>query len=240
MESDQQITNMIISNERRQFTQRAINKLLGINIVSFTLSVFNEAVIGHSALGFAQASMELTDTVLAKGLTYSEKNDAQGKHLRASRQRQALYSTHVVTASIGIVEGIRLIGENSEPKVGNMVVAGIVGAVNTHFIYHKRKHLNKTAHVTMPTHETAFSDPIEVVQDELMDLPSPEAVHAMNENGTTAIALTNLVESGGGLLGPLMQYFSSQGSAAAAIASSAGVIGIMGRQIYRERNLSIT
>jgi hypothetical protein len=59
----------------------------------------------------------------------------------------------------------------------------------------------------------------------------------MNDNGTTAIAKTNVIEAAGGIIGVMSQFYYEQGSAVAAIASSAGVIGVMGAQIVRERSL---
>jgi hypothetical protein len=82
-----------------------------------------------------------------------------------------------------------------------------------------------------------MEDPLEVVQDNIYDLPSAEEVHRMNNNGTTAIAWTNVSESAGGLFGSVAQMAFGQGGAVAAIASSAAVVGIMGQQIWRERAL---
>lgn len=227
----------VVSKEQQSLFKHAVKRLLGINAVSFALSTFNEIVIGHSALGFTQATMELTDTALAGGLAFSHRNDVRGNHHRATRQRKALYGLHITTASIGIAEGVRLMHEGSEPSIGNMVVSGIVGALNTHYLYHKRKHRKHTAHTQPPDIEMAFEDPIEVVQDEIHKYPDADTIHQLNEDGTTAIAQTNLAEATGGLVGSVAQFGWEQGSATAAIASSVAVIGIMSKQILKEQRV---
>lgn len=226
-----------VSQEQRKFTKKAINNLLGVNAVSAALSIVNEVVLGHSALGFNQFAMEVTDTGLAAGLKASEKNDAFRKHKRASRQRIGLYGLHIATASIGIAEGVRLVSLDAKPSVANMAVAGVVGVLNVGYIRHKNKHHKKEAHTTIPDTDMAFEDPIEVIQDEIYDYPSAEIIHQLNDNGTTAIAHTNIAEAAGGVLGAGSQFFWEQGSAAGAILSSVAVIGIMAHQIWRERSV---
>lgn len=225
-----------VSEEQQSIFRHAVKRLLGVNAISFALSTFNEVVIGHSALGFTQATMELTDTALAGGLAFSHRNDVRGRHRRATRQRKALYGVHIATASLGIAEGVRLMHEGSEPSLGNMVVSGIVGALNLHYLHHKRKHRHHVAHTEKPNIEMAFEDPIEVVQDEIHKYPDADTIHQLNEDGTTAIAQTNLAEAAGGLIGSVAQLGWEQGSATAAIASSVAVVGIMARQIIREHN----
>ncbi len=230
-------SNEIVSKEQQKIFRKAVTHLLGVNAVSFALSMVNEVVIGHSALGFTQATMELTDTAMAGGLEVSHRNDVKGNHRSASTQRKALYGLHIGTASIGIVEGVRLMNEGSTPTIGNIIVSGIVGALNTHYLYHKRKHLLHTAHTKTPDIKMAYEDPIEVTQDEIRKKPNAETIHQLNENGTTAIAHTNLAEAAGGLIGSAAQFGWEQGSATAAIGSSVAVIGIMVRQIHKEHRV---
>lgn len=227
----------IVSKEQQTHFKKAMKKLVGINVVSFAFSAFNEVVIGHSALGFTQGTMELTDTAMAAGLGISHRSDVKGNHVRASRQRKALYSLHIGTAALGIAEGVRLMSKNAEPSMGNLAVSGVVGVLNAHYIRHKRKHMNKTAHTTEPNLAMAYQDPIEVVQDEINKIPSAEVIHRLNENGTTAIAVTNIAEAAGGVVGASMQFAWERGAAVAAITSSVAVIGIMANQIRIERTV---
>jgi hypothetical protein len=83
----------------------------------------------------------------------------------------------------------------------------------------------------------AYDDPIEVIQDELNNIPDAATIHKLNGDGTIAIAKTNAFEAGGGVLGALASFGWEQGGAVAAIASSAGVIAVMGGQIIREGHM---
>lgn len=225
----------VVSSEQQSKFKKALLKLLGVNAVSTTLGIFNEVVVGHSALGFTQVTMEATDTGMAAGLGISHKQDKAGNHHRASRIRQSLYGLHFVVAGVGIAEGARLMSQGETPSPGNIAISGLVGVINTHIIRHNLKHRRQKAHVLKPSVVTAQDDPIEVVQDVIHERPDAETAHQLNIDGTTAIATTNLIEAGGGVAGPLIQMGWEQGSATAAIVSSAAVMVVMGRQVIIER-----
>lgn len=225
----------IVSEKNRTGFRRAFAKLLGVNAVSAGLSLANEALMGHSALGFTQLTMEGTDSGLVAGLGVSHKLDKQGKHLVASRWRQALYGIHIGVAGVGIAEGMRLMHEDARPTWGNIAISGLVGVINAHYIRHTRKHIHGEAHQDEPDIIMAEEDPIEVIQDVEAGMPNADKVHKLNIDGTTAIAMTNLAEAGGGVVGPVLQFGWNQGSATAAIGSSLAVAGIMARQIIIER-----
>jgi len=226
-----------ISLEQQSYFRSAMGKLLGINAVSFGLSVFNEAVIGHSAIGFNQAAMEATDTFMVAGLETSHRADLQGMHLVASRRRKMLYGLHIGTAGLGAFEAVRLFNQQSAPSTGNLVISGVVGALNLGYLRHKRKHREGVAHTKTPDFKMAFEDPIEVVQDEVNKYPDAATMHALNEDGTTAIAHTNLVEAAGGILGAASGAISEQSPGVVAVASSVGVICVMANQISKERRI---
>lgn len=219
---------------RREFGA-AIGALLGMNAGSMALSIVNETVIGHSALGFNQLLMETVDTGMAVGLLESARRDRAGNHEGASKFRQKLYGLHILVAAVGIGESARLIREGSTPSVANIAVSSVVALMNMGYLRHFSSHQRGTAHTAEPTAMTAYEDPIEVVQDAAHDWPNPEAAYRMNKNGTTAIAQTNLAESGGGVIGSIGEFFAPFSSAISAIASNVAVIGLMGRQIWRER-----
>ena len=225
-----------VSQEQQSLFRRGMVKLLGINALSFGFSVLNEVVIGHSALGFGQTTMEMTDTLMAGGLEKSHRDDVKGRHERASRWRKGMYYFHIATAGVGGVEAMRLINEQAEVKPANIAISGIVGVLNARYIHHELKHRRHVAHTQTPDMDTAFDDPIEVLQDELYGLPDAATLHKLNHDGTIAIAKTNAVEAAGGVLGSLAQLGFEQGGAVAAVASSAGVIAIMGSQIVKERH----
>jgi hypothetical protein len=228
----------VVSAEKRLSFRSGLRKLLGINAVSFALSAFNETVVGHSALGFSQAGMELVDTSLAAGLNASEKQDAKGNIKKATKIRQGLYGLHIGVAGVGIAEAARLMSEGAEPSIHNIAISGIVGALNGNYLYHRVRHARNEAHTQTPNYDTAMNDPIEVIQDDIKGLPDIETVHKMNDNGTTAIAWTNVIESAGGIFGASLQMGYEQAGATAAIVSGAGVIAVMGKQIYHEQKLS--
>jgi hypothetical protein len=227
--------SLIPEQQQKSFSE-SLKRLLGINAIGFGLSATNE-LIAHSALGFTQMTMEAVDSFMAVGLEFSHRNDVAGRHRRASLQRQGLYGVHIIVAGVGIAESFRLLDEGSEPTPANIAISGIVAVLNMHYLRHRRKHHKQIAHKTSPTYLTAFEDPLEVVQDELHNTPSPEVMHKLNEDGTTAIAKTNIVESIGGLAGAASYFVIEQGPSVAAIASSAGVIGIMAMQIVRDRDV---
>jgi len=226
-----------ISPEQQSVFRRGLVKLLGINVVSFAFSVINETLIGHSALGFGQASMELTDAGMVGGLEASHRADVRGEHEKASKRRKWLYGLHIGTATLGAVEAMRLIEERAEPSISNIALSGLVGVLNARYIHHALKHQRREAHVKTPDIKMAYEDPIEVIQDELHNIPDAATIYELNQNGTIAIAKTNAVEAGGGVFGALASLGWEQGGAAAAIASSAGVIAIMSGQIIRERHM---
>lgn len=228
-------TNTVPVEQQRRFRD-SLKHLLGINAASAALSIGNDA-LDHSALSFTQGLMEVTDAAMAVGLARSHQLDVAGKHRQASRWRQALYTAHIGAAGIGIAEGARLMHEGDQPTLTNIAVAGLVAVINAHYIRHSIKHLRGEAHRQVPDYEMAGQDPIEVVQDAQRKWPSAEMIHELNQKGTTAIAVTNLVEASGGVLGTAAQFWWSQGSAAGAIASSAGVIGVMANQIRVERSM---
>lgn len=225
-----------ISAEKQSRFDKAFKKLLRNNAFSFVLSVANEAVIGHSALGFGQASMELTDAGMAVGLKPAERAERRGQHNKASKIRKHLYALHIAVAGIGTAEAARLMREGTEPNLGNIAVSGIVGLINGHYIYHELKHKRGEAHKSVPDMKMAHEDPIEVVQDERMGFPDTQTLYDLNHDGTIAIAKTNVVEATGGLTGAVAQFGWERGGAVAMIASSIGVAAIMARQIAIEHN----
>ena len=227
----------LVSEDSRMGFRDAAGALLGMNVVSAGLSLVNETVIGHSALGFNQLLMEAVDTGMAVGLLESARRDRNGDFESASKFREKLYGLHILIAAVGIGESARLIREGETPSISNIAVSSLVAMMNLGYLRHFRRHRQGVAHTEAPTVMDAFDDPIEVVQDSMHDLPTAEIAYEMNRNGTTAIAQTNLAESGGGLFGAIGQFLAPFGSAAAAIGSNVAVIGLMGRQMWRERVL---
>ncbi len=228
-----------VSPEQQRSFRSSLKHLLGINAVSATLSIGND-MLDHSALSFTQGMMEVTDAAMAVGLARSHQLDVQDRHRAASRWRQCLYGTHIGAAGVGVAESARLMHEGHQPTLTNIAVAGLVAVINAHYIRHSLKHRRGQAHRQVPDYAMAEEDPIEVVQDVHSKWPSAAVIHELNQKGTTAIAVTNLVEASGGIAGTALQFGWSQGSAWGALVSSLGVIGVMGNQIRIERAMMRT
>lgn len=233
---DESVKNQVALENRSRFN-RSLAWLLGNNLASATLSIFNEVYIGHSALGFNQALMELGDTGLAAGLKASESYDAKGEHKTAKKIRAGLYSAHIGLAAIGTAESVRLISQDARPSLGNLVVSLVVGALNSHYIYHARQHRKGLAHTQTPDMQMAFDNPVELVQDVARQYPDTATVHQLNEDGATAIAQTNLIEASGGVVGPILYPLISQAPGISSIASNAGVSYVMARQMLRDKQV---
>jgi len=179
--------------------------------------------------------MEGVDSAMAVGLGVSHKYDVAGNHVVASRIRQGLYSSHIAIAGIGIAESARLMHEGSQPTFANFAISGLVAVLNLRYLHHRSKHHNQVAHTKTPSIETAYDDPLEVVQPDTTKKLTAAEKHRLNEDGITAIAKTNIVESVGGIVGAGSFFIYNQGPATAAIVSSLGVVYIMLRQIVHDR-----
>lgn len=224
-----------ISEQQQQSFNRSYRSVLKIGFLGMVLSGISE-VLHHNAAATANLSMEVGDWGIGLGFRDAEKKDRAGDHRGALNRRQQLLGAHVLLAALPMFESARLMSIESRPTVANVAISVLVATLNARYLHHKKKHSNHTAHTAMPTMESAFDDPLDVVQSDTKKQLTARQLHTLNEKGIISIAKSNLVEAGAGLAGAgLYVAGAEQGPAMGVIAGGIGVIALMGQQMWQNR-----
>ncbi len=186
-------------------------------------SLASEVIAGHAAMSFSSLLMEGVDFAISKAVSYGcdPIKDKTSKFLNNVQSffkmtkdhaikaiRITAYVAHIFAAGAGMFEAYRLLGENFEsPSNLSLLFSTGVAALNV----------------------WNYIDANKVES-------SVKGSTALALSGIKAMAQTNFVEMAGLVMGVLGSFigFSTAGNFGV-IGSSIGVIGLMARQIIREK-----
>lgn len=227
-----------ISERQQKRFKQSFRKVRNISFLGFGLGVLSES-LGHNAPGFVATGMEFTDTGIVIGMDGTSNLDKAGKHDKAAKWRTRMFGGHIAIAGVGIAEAARLMNENQQPNIANVVIAGLIGVLNLRYLADKRKESKVLAAV-----EGATTVELDQKPTGFRKYLASIALHShverdRNLSGVSAIAQTNVAEAAGGIIGAGSYVVLEQGPATAAIVSSSAVIYIMARQIIADRRAMV-
>ncbi len=221
-----------------------VKKVVGVNLITFGISLANEVLIQHTPVGFSQVAMEGVDGVLPLALNRANEADNHKAAKRAIGWRSATNIAHIAAGTAGIIEATNFIGENIEYDARGIAISGLIGLWNLGLLSSIRQRRRDRR---SGVHEIVEITPESVAMPESVEDVLVESHHkhpdfsGRNLQNLEMCAKSNIVEAMPPLLGPLLINMGwENGSASAVIASNAAVVAMAGWQQIKDLQILIS
>lgn len=227
------------ADDSRNF-RRLAKKVVGVNLITFGISLANQVLIQQTPVGFSQVAMEGVDGILPLALDRANVADNHKAIKKAVCWRSATNLAHIAAGTAGIIEASSYIGNDMEYDAKGIAISGIIGLWNLGLLasIRQRRHDRKSRHhekVEITSESVAIPESVEDVLLESHHM-HPD-ISGRNLENLEMCARSNIVEALAPLLGPLMQMGWDNGSAGMVVASNAAVVAMAGWQQIKDINI---
>lgn len=225
------------ANEDSKKFRDLVKKVVGVNLITFGVSLANEVLIQHTPVGFSQVAMEGVDGILPLALNRANDADNHKEARQAIGWRSATNIAHIAAGTAGIIEATNFIDSNMDYDAKGIAISGLIGLWNLGLlssIKHRRRDKKSGSHEIVELTPESVAMP-ESAEDILKESHHKHPDYsARNLENLEMCAKSNIVEALPPLVGPLMQMGWENGSASAVIASNAAVVAMAGWQQIKD------
>ena len=228
-----------IAEDTKKFKKLA-RKVVGVNLITFGISLANQVLIQKTPVGFSQVAMEGVDGILPLALDKASEADQRKATKKAVGWRSATNLAHIAAGTAGIIEASNYLGENMEYDAKGIAISGLIGLWNLGLlasIRQRRRDRKSSAHQIVEITPRSIAVP-ESMEDVLLESHHKHTdISGRNLENLEMCAKSNIVEALPPLLGPIAQMGWENGSASMVIASNAVVVAMAGWQQIKDINI---